>query len=385
MVGGPDVDARIDLMRGLRPDFNCMAAGTDHRMADRFEQAGFGYVDYSMVRQFNPFRDMLTLFELVRIIRRVSPQIVHTFDTKPNVYGRIAAYLAKVPIIIGSVTGLGSLYTYQSRSINIIRMINEALQRVTCSLSNVTIFHNREDYQYFLTNKLVTDDKSTIISGSGVRIELYNPARFSTEDRKAIKQEIFQSSDVLVVTSIARMIRSKGAIEFGEAAKLVQARRPQVRFLFVGTNDEQSVDNLNGDEVNRLKEAVTLAGYHRDIPRILAATDIFVLPSYREGLSRVLLEAALMELPLIASDVPGCRDVVIDRVTGLLTPPRNSQALADAIFDLIEHPELRCQFGHTARESVARQYDLSLVISRVREIYLSLLASYQTSVGGMSL
>jgi glycosyltransferase involved in cell wall biosynthesis len=382
LVGGPDVDARIDLMRLLGTDFNCLAAGTDHQLASRFAQAGLGYVNYPMVRQFNPFEDMRTLRRLVQVMRTISPQVVHTFDTKPNIYGRIAAYRAKVPVIIGSVTGLGSLYTYQSRSVDVIRVFNEVLQRVTCSLADLTVFHNQEDHQYFLAHRLVSAEKSLVIPGSGVWSEGYDPAQYSGEDREAIKREIFNAADVTVVTCVARLIRSKGAAEFGEAARLVQARYPQARFMFVGASDEQSVDRLSGEEVDRLGETVTLTGYRRDISRLLAATDIFVLPSYREGISRVLLEAALMALPLVASDVPGCREIVIDRVTGLLVPPRNSQALAGAIIDLIEHSKLRRQYGLNARERVIQQYDLAQVASRVKEVYLSLLNGHSTAAAG---
>ncbi len=381
LVGGPDVDARIDLMRLLETDFTCLAAGTDHHLAGRFAQAGLGYVNYPLVRQFNPFEDLRTLIRLVQVMRTISPQVVHTFDTKPNVYGRIAAYLAKVPVIIGSVTGLGSLYTYQSRSVAFIQMLTEILQRGTCSLSAVTVFHNQEDYQYYLAHKLVSADKSRVIPGSGVRCGQYDPAQYTLEDRVAIKQEFFETSNVTVVTCIARLIRSKGVVEFGEAARLVQGRHPRVRFILVGASDKQSVDCLSREEIDRLAESVTLTGYRRDISRILAATDIFVLPSYREGISRVLLEAALMELPLVATDVPGCREIVINQVTGLLAPPRNSRALAGAIIDLIERPELRRQFGLNARQSVIQQYDLAKVASRLKEIYLSLLEGYPTMAG----
>jgi glycosyltransferase involved in cell wall biosynthesis len=381
IVGGPDVDGRIDLMRKMSDEFHIIAVGTSENLHSRFHEAGYDYFYYSMTRYINPFKDMLGLLQLWNLFRRLHPHIVHTFDTKPNVVGRLAARLANVPIIIGSVTGLGSLYTDIRLSTQFIRMVYQPFQKFASNLSDLTIFHNRDDFEQYLARKIVTPQNATVISGSGIKTDLYDPDKIPQSDREQIRAELGISHNSILVTMVARLIRSKGIYEFMGAAKILRKRYPYIYLLLVGPLDNESVDRLTPEAISEIPNYIIWQGERRDITQILAATDIFVLPSYREGIPRVLLEAASMGLPLVATDVPGCREVVENGVNGFLVPPRNVQALAQAIEVLVDQPELRQRFGRSARQKVVKNFDISIVADQMIAIYRELLARKRLLAG----
>ncbi len=375
IVGGSDVDARISLMQLLKGDFICSALGAAHLQA-KFQENGFSYTKYLLTRGVNPLVDLVTVIRLMGIFKHIQPDIVHTFDTKPCVFARLAARLSGVPVIVGTVPGLGSLYVNEGIVIRIVRAIYEQLQKLACHLSDLTIFQHQEDARQFVTRGIVSAHKTTIIPGSGVRADLFNPDSISQAKREQVRAELGIPSDTVLVTMIARLIRSKGIIEFSTAAQAVCQRYPQTNFLLVGPTDEDSMDRLTPTELSQLARSVIQAGVRRDISAILAASDIFVLPSfYREGIPRVLLEAASMGLPLITTDWPGCKEVVKDGINGFLVPARDPDALTDAILSLVESPQKRQYFGQESRQYVKTHFDLSIIAEQTRSIYQELLSS----------
>lgn len=375
LVGGPDVDARLDLMHCLKDAFDISALGSHFALHDKFLAEGFDYNAYHLSRQVNPLSDLLTLGHLVSIFRRLNPQIVHTFDTKPDVWGCLAARLAGVPIIIGTSTGLGSLYGSDSLKTRLIWSGYQRLQTLACRISDLTIFQNHDDAHYFITNRMISEQKTKVILGSGVRTDLFAPARVSEKERVRLRDEWGFQVGEIVVTMISRVIRSKGVLEFMTAAQHVGTCHPNIRFFLVGPEDEDSFDRLSTEELTQLKQIVTCSGPRRDIPSVLAISDIFVLPSaYREGIPRVLLEAASMGLPLVTTDSPGCNEVVENGVNGFLVPVRDIAALSQAILHLIEQPQLRQRFGQASRQRAVQRFDFSVVAAQTRSVYQQLLA-----------
>jgi glycosyltransferase involved in cell wall biosynthesis len=375
LVGGPDVDARLELMHCLKDAFNFSAFGSDSTLHDRFLAEGFGYSTYNLSRRGNPVLDLLTLGQLVLMFRRLKPQIVHTFDTKPGVWARLGARLAGVPIIIGTLPGLGSLYASDSLRTRLVRLVYERLQTLACRLTDLTVFQNHKDARQFVAAGVVPEQKATVILGSGVPTNLFNPARVSDVKQTQLRTELGIRPYEIVVTMVSRVIRSKGVLEFMVAAREVGTRYPNVRFLLVGPNDDDSVDRLNSAELLQLKQTVTWSGPRRDIPVVLAISDISVLPSaYREGIPRVLLEAASMGLPIVTTDSPGCNEVAKHNVNGFLVPARNPAALSRAILRLTEQPELRQRFGEASRRRAIEHFDLSIIAEQTRAVYQQLLA-----------
>jgi glycosyltransferase involved in cell wall biosynthesis len=376
LVGGPDVDARIELMKSLEADFDLRAVGTADSLKANFARAGFEYDTYSLSRGVNPFTDILAVIALIRLFRQRRPELVHTFDTKPSVFGRIAARLAGVPVVIGTLPGLGSLYVDEKVPIStrVIRAIYELLQRISCALSDLTLFQNQQDIQQFTAKGIVSAAKSRVIPGSGVRTDVFDPDKIDVSERERVRSELGIAPGALAVTMISRLIRTKGVMEFVAAAEIVSKSHPEVTFLLVGPADSDSVDRLTPEELDRLKQTVRWPGARKDIPVILAASDIFVLPSfYREGIPRVLLEAASIGLPIVTTDSPGCNDVVENDANGFLVSIRNPTAIADAVTHLVEQPELRARFGRESRRRAVELFDLAKIAAQTRSVYQSML------------
>jgi glycosyltransferase involved in cell wall biosynthesis len=171
------------------------------------------------------------------------------------------------------------------------------------------------------------------------------------------------------------VIRSKGVLEFAAAAREIRRRDLRVRFLLVGPQDEGSIDRLSAAEMAGVKDAVTIVGPRQDIPVVLALSDIFALPSaYREGIPRVLLEAASMGLPIVTTHSPGCNAVVAHGVNGFLVPTRDAASLTRALLALIDNPELRGRFGSASRRRAIERFDLSLIANQTQSVYREVLA-----------
>lgn len=382
IVGGPDVDARLELMRCLGDAFHTRALGSQPMLRDRFLAAGFDYDSYHLSRQVNPLSDMLTVCQLAFLFQRLKPQIVHAFDTKPGVWGCLAARLAGVPIIIGTFTGFGSLYGNHDLMTRFSRVIYQMLQKLACQVSDVTISQNHDDLRQLIATGVVPEHKATVILGSGVSTDVFAPAQVSDLQLTQLRDELGIRPGETVVTMISRVIRSKGVLEFMAAAQEVSSRHPNARFLLIGPEDDESLDRLNAAELTQLKQAVIWPGPRRDIRTVLALSDIFVLPTaYREGIPRVLLEAASMGLPLITTNSPGCNEVAEDGVNGFLVPAHDSGALAQAIVRLIDQPELRRRFGQVSRQRALERFDLSLIVEQTRTMYQQLLAQHDLLAG----
>lgn len=374
LVGGPDVDARLDLMHRLKTSFNVGALGTLPALKDRFSNEGFDYFRYVLHRRVHPILDVVSLGQLVYLFRHLQPQIVHAFDAKPCVWVRLAARLAGVPVTIGTLPGLSSLYGCDRLTVSLIRSIYQPLQKLASDLSDLTIFQNPDDARYFISAGVVPEQKALVIPGSGVSTEEFDPAQVAPADRLQVRQELGLQPDELVVTMVSRVIRSKGVLDFMAAAWQVIRHYPEARFLLVGPDDRDSIYRLNGIERTQLKHSLIWPGQRCDIPTVLAASDIFVLPTaHNEGIPRALLEAASMGLPIVTTDMPGCREVVENGVNGFLTPVCDANALAEAILCLLQQPNLRHCFGRTSRQRAIERFDVSIIAAQTMQVYQNLL------------
>jgi glycosyltransferase involved in cell wall biosynthesis len=374
LVGGPDVNARIDLMRVLSRDFEVCAAGTDARISAIFAKSDMRFFHYRMSRGANLALDAYGMWQLVRMFRKERPDIVHTFDTKPGVWGRLAARVAGVPVVIGTLPGLGSLYGGTDWKRTAVRLAYQPMQTLASRLADRTVFQNADDAQDFARRRVVSRGRSIVIPGSGVRTDVWAPMTVTSAEKHALAAELGLRDGGLVVLMVSRVLRSKGVLDLARAARAVCREDPAIQVLLAGPADSESMDALSQREMEELRSSVTWLGPRRDIKRLLALADVFVFPSfYREGVPRVLLEAASMALPLVAVDAPGSRDVVEHEGNGLLVPPREPLALAAAILRLAQTPELRGQLGANARRRAVADFDLSVIAERTMSLYAELL------------
>ena len=374
IVGGDDVHKRIDLMQALASRFRFAAAGSDVRRADAFAEAGFPFIYYPMDRGSNPLNDARSYLFLRRVMRRLQPDLVHAFATKPAVWGRLAARAAGVPVVIGTLPGLGSLYSTSDLRTRIVRACYEPLQRRACHVSDLTVFQNEKDLRQFTETGVVPSERSAIISGSGVRTDELDPRTANPSAIRGLRAELEAGEGDVVVTMMSRIIRSKGVLEFARAAQLLRDTHPAARFVLVGPDDQSSLDRLSARELEEVNDSVLWLGERGDVRSIYGATDVFVLPSlYREGVPRVLLEAASMGLPLVTTRNPGCEAVVDEGRNGFLVEPGDAQALARKIGSLVAQPMLRKRFSQESREIAVRRFDLTVVVEATAAHYERLL------------
>ena len=324
---------------------------------DQLQANGFEWIPFPLSRKgTNPLNELKTLWKLTRLYYRIKPDIVHHFTIKPVIYGSLAAQLLGIKGIINSITGLGHLFIDTSFITRIILGFTKILYRLSLHRSQV-IFENPEDQNTFIKNRFIKPEQSHLILGTGVNVDIFFPVKSGNE--------------IPLVLLASRLLATKGLKEFVDAAYILKQRGLRARFAIAGTPDPGNPASISPEQIAAWEEsdAVEIWGWQSDMPSILAQTDIFCLPSYREGVPSALLEACASALPIVATNVPGCRDVVVHGINGLLVPPQNSQALADALETLIINPDLRAQMGRSGRQFALEKFSLDKIIQQTLAVY----------------
>ncbi len=342
----------------------------------RFEEHGIRTVKYDMDRRSaNPFDGIATIFRLYRVMSRLKCDILHSFMIKPNIYGSIAGKLAGVPTIINHVTGLGYIYTEKSIKAALLKILVLFLYWIAFKIAKKIIFQNPDDLAEM--SHLIKGEKAMIIKGTGIDVEYFSPGNVPASRADQLKDELKLPQDKLVITLIGRLLRHKGIRELIDAAGLLSERYDNLLFLIIGWKDEGNPAVVGDDLIESTKHNgnIRFLGERDDIREILSVSDIYVLPSYREGTPRTVLEAMAMSKPIITTDVPGCRQTVRDGVNGLLVPARDARALKKALERLIDDRELRHAMGRKSREKVVREFSDTIVIKEVMKVYAQLSGS----------
>ena len=297
----------------------------------------------------SPARDLRTMLAFARLFRAERPLCMLGYTVKPNVYGSLAARACGVPVI-NNISGLGTAFIAKTWLTPVV----ERLYRVGLSHAHRVFFQNEDDLTLFIERRLVRRERTQVLPGSGIDLTAFSPQPLPVREPGA-----------LVFLLIARMVRDKGVFEYVDAARRLRARHPGWVFRIVGFLDVENRTAIDRETVNRwvAEGVVDFAGPADDIRPRIAEADCVVLPSYREGTSRVLLEASAMARPLVATDVPGCREVVGDGVNGYLCRVRDADSLADALERMGELGETgRARMGAAGRAKVERDYDERIVI-----------------------
>ena len=311
---------------------------------------------------WNPLRNMNTFLALLRLYREEAPDIVHHVTIKPVIYGTLASRFARVPAVVNAIPSIEFVFTQSGFVARIIRSLVNLLYRIALSHDNMRlIFQNREDLQSVVANTVIPEQLTHLIRGSGVDL---NEFPFTPEPAGPV-----------TFVLVARMRRDKGVHEFVAAARSVRQSQPRWRFQLVGGVDPRSPSSLTEAELEswNAEGVVEWLGHRADVRGILSDSHVVCLPSYREGLPKSLLEASGIGRPMIASNVPGCREVVRDGITGLLVEPRDCKGLAEAMLRLGQDPALRLRMGHAARERAAALFSVKDVVHDTFLIYDELL------------
>lgn len=326
-------------------------------------QAGILVHDLPISRSgTNLFAELVTLKAMFSLLRQVQPDIVHLVTSKSVLYGGLLARISKVPAVVASISGLGFVFIASGLKSSLMRSTVSLMYRVALGKKNLrVIFQNPDDRETFLRMGGVTPEKTVIIRGSGVDLTEY-PA-------------LPESDGVPVVAMAARLLWDKGVGEFVAAARLLKDRGVKARFLLIGDPDAHNPASVSSEVLAswRSDRTVELPGFRSDIARLFSDSHVVVLPSYREGLPKVLIEAAACGRAVVTTDVPGCRDAIIPDETGLLVPVRDSRALADAIQKLLENPARRQSMGHAGRRLAEEVFDIRRVVDKHLAIYQNLM------------
>ena len=304
------------------------------------------------------FRQQL---RFARSLKQARVQIVHTYGFYSTVFAVPAARLARIPVVVTSIRDTGELLT----------PIQKRAQRLACKLAD-SVFVNADAVRHWLIAEGYNANRIQVIR-NGI-----SPVQFAgKEDGATIRQEFGIPSDAPLIAMLSRLNRLKGGEYFLEAAAMVAERFPNARFLVVG--DTQAGDSAYKEQLEKqanrlgLRNRLHFTGFRLDIPRILAALTVSVLPSLSEGLSNVLLESMAAGVPVVATTVGGNSEVVEDGVTGILVPPGDSGALAQAVSEFLEKPELACHHGLAGKQRISERFDLDDMVHQTEQHYLRLL------------
>jgi glycosyltransferase involved in cell wall biosynthesis len=315
----------------------------------------------SSTRAVNVTNDLRAARELYGVLRREHVDVLHTHNPKPGVYGRVVGRAVGVPIVVNTVHGLYA--TPDDRLTK--RAAVYGLEAFAARWSDAELIQNPEDLE--LMERLHLTRRARLL-GNGVDLQRFDPARFDHAQRRATRRELGIADDTVVIGAVGRLVAEKGYPELFEA--VAELPRDRVTLIVAGGEDPHKADALAPTLLDRARaQGVHVLGAREDVDALYAAIDVFVLASHREGFPRAAMEAAAMGLPIVATDIRGCRQVVDDGVTGLLVPVRDAPALATALRRLVDDGDMRTRMGKAARQRAEAHFDERRVVDIVLETY----------------
>ncbi len=302
----------------------------------------------------NPFRDILLIAEFYRKYKRIKPDVILHYTHKPNIFGTIAARILKIPSI-SVVTGLGYAFIHD----NIVNTITKTLYQLIGKRADRIIFENQDDRQFFIDNRIVNEEKAIAVKGCGVDINHFHPYPNG------------QIKKTITFTFLGRLLYDKGILEFVSAAKILNKEYDNLRFWVIGELDDDNPATVKEDDVLEWvnNDIIQYFGFVRDVRKLISQSDCIVLPSYREGLPRIVIEAMAMAKPIITTDVPGCRETVDHGSNGYLIKAQQVEPLVWSIKDFLELSyEERHKMGEMGRLKAEKEFDDKKVANQICDI-----------------
>lgn len=360
------VSHRLALAKAAREaGYDVCVATRVTRHGDVILQAGLRLLPVDFSRSgLHPLRELGLIKALVDLYRREQPDLVHHVAMKPVIYGSLAARLAGVRSVVNALTGLGYVFTSDERKARMMRpAVQRALKSALSGNKSRIILQNQDDASLLASAHLARAAYIRLIRGSGV-----DPAEFAT---------VLPPDDPPLVLLPARLLRDKGVGEFVAAARMLKAKGIKARFVIAGEPDPLNPASFTAADVARWSAdaVVECWGWREDIAAVLAHSSLVCLPSYREGLPKALLEAAAASRAIVATDVPGCREIVIPGRNGWLVPARDAPALAIALEEAIADPSRCARYGAVGRQMVEQLFSSRIIIRQTLDVYNELVPS----------
>jgi glycosyltransferase involved in cell wall biosynthesis len=350
---------RLSLAKALREKgLEVVLLSPPGEYVTKLNEAGFRWVEVPMSRSMtNLVAELSTFFKLWQLYRCEKPDLVHHYTIKCVLYGSFVAHLSGVRSIVNSMTGLGFVFTGNNIARRILRNLVSIAYRLVLKGTR-TIFQNQKDRDFFLSLKLVSPESAELIRGSGVDIDLYCP----TEEPQEMPP---------VILFPGRLLRDKGILEFVEAARIIKEKKIPARFVLVGGLYDGNPTSVSQQQLQTWQNegVVEYWGWSDQMYKIYPLVNIVCLPSYREGLSKTLIEACASGRAIVTTDVPGCHDVVNHNKNGLLVPSKDFHALANALEELIISPQSRLRMGRVGRKLAEQDFSMNKVIQETFAVY----------------
>lgn len=357
---------RMQLVQAARDlDLEIHVAAPRGRAPASSKNDGFAVHAIPMTRKgTSMWKEPATVLALLRLYRSLRPVLVHHLRLKPVLYGSLAAKLAGVPAVVNTLTGLGFIFTDQSeKTVPVRKWVEMGCRRAFRHHNLRVIFQNPDDRAVFIRKGIVTGEQAAVIKGSGVDLSLYRPSP--------------EPDGVPVVILASRMLWDKGVAQFVEAARMLKSEGVQARFALAGEPDPENPAAIPYEQLEVWRECGEVEWWGlqapQDMPGVLARSHIVCLPSYREGIPRILIEAAASGRPIVTTDAPGCREVVRPGLNGIIVPSRDTSSLAGALRFLIEHREARIAMGNNNRQVAVQEFSQELVVAQFMAVYRDLL------------
>ncbi|MEM6260258.1 MAG: glycosyltransferase family 4 protein [Planctomycetota bacterium] len=352
--------ARLDLMSRLADrGWLVYAVASCDAHADAVTRAGFSFIRIPFERRgFAPRRDASAVMQLACVIQKTKPALVHAFNPKPLLISAAAAATAPTTKVVNTVTGLGTLFSIN----NAVARLGRTALRLATNRCDATVWQCSEDRTDLMSRGFRFGNESRVIVGTGVNTELFRPKPSTT---------VRSQHRVLMA---GRPLRQKGIVEYADAARRVQAVLPESRFCFAGPTDFTHPDSVDGEWFDRVTNDGTLeyVGEIKDMASQLPDYTLAVLPSYREGTPRFLMEAASCGLPVVTTDAPGCRETVVDSSSGLIAPVADAQRLSEAVIAILQDTEKQRRMGKAGRALALQKFDMRRINGQYLRLYRDL-------------
>jgi len=324
---------------------------------DKFSEYDIKAIEYKIDRgSLNIFKELKTIQNIKKVINEINPDILHSFMHKPNIYSNLTGHKNRV----NTITGLGSFFIHNDLKSKIVKKIIEYGYKYTTKTTKRVIFQNSDDMNLFIDDKIIPKNKAVLVKSSGIDVDNFYP---TPKNEKLLKE--LNLDDKPIVLMIARVIKDKGVEEYIKAASLL---KDKANFLYVG-----DIDKGNKNAFLPNWENVKYLGFRKDIKELISICDIFVLPSYREGVPRTLLEAGAMKKAIVTTNAPGCKEVVDDNINGFLVPIKDYKSLAQKIEILIKDKNLRKKFGENIRKKIVEEFSTKKVVKEYLKVYEEIL------------
>lgn len=340
---------RGDLIKRIKSaGYEVIVTGPNRDNIEKVEELGVGFAEIPMNKNgLNPIADLKYLFALKKLFKTEKPDVILGYTSKPVIYGSLAAKMAKVPHKVAMVTGAGYAFTAGGAKAKLVKTVMSILYKMAFSSADLAIFQNKDDKEQFVAERLVKEDKCRIVNGSGVNTEAFKVCDFP---------------ETVTFFMLSRVMFSKGIREYLDACRIIKKEYPEVRCMLLGAC-EGIQDSISPEAIKEYTEKGIIEhfGETDNVAEYYKQCSVYVLPSYREGTPRTVLEAMSMGRPIITTDAPGCRETVIDGKTGYLVPIKDAVALAEKMAEFIENPEKIAEMGGAGAEYCRQKFDVNKV------------------------